>query len=253
MNEIERIRERYERRKRCNKEALYSCFEPGNLFLSHERQRKMLAMLKVQGCANLWQKRILEIGCGTGGCLRELVLWGANPDNLYGIDLLEDRIEEAHQINPNIHYTVGNAETLSFENNCFDIVLIATCFTSILAPEMKAQVAREALRVLREDGIVLWYDFRCNNPSNPDVRGIGRKEIIDLFGDNYFSFKSVTLAPPIARRLARVSWLACELLSKLPFLRTHYLVVVKKRASRDALLELAMAAHEITGAHTRNR
>ncbi len=79
----------------------------------------------------------LGIGCGAGGCLREHVVWGAEPDNLHGIDLLEDRIEEARQINLNIHYKVGNAETLSFENNCCDILLIATSLASILDPEMK--------------------------------------------------------------------------------------------------------------------
>ncbi len=62
----------------------------------------------------------LKIGYGAGGCLREQVVRGANPDN------------------PNIHYKVGNAETSSFENNCFDIVVIATSLASILDPEMKA-------------------------------------------------------------------------------------------------------------------
>ena len=38
-----------------------------------------------------------------------------------------------------------------------------------------------------------------------------------------------TLAPPIARRrLAPVSWLACSLLEALPFLRTHYVGVLRR-------------------------
>lgn len=42
--------------------------------------------------------------------------------------------------------------------------------------------------------------------------------------------RRVSLAPPIARALARWSWLACELLEKLPFLRTRYLAAIVKRS-----------------------
>lgn len=32
------------------------------------------------------------------------------------------------------------------------------------------------LIVLKNDGIVLWYDFRYNNPNNLDVKGIEKKK-----------------------------------------------------------------------------
>ena len=43
----------------------------------------------------------------------------------------------------------------------------------------------------------------------------------------YLYFNKVTLAPPIARKLAPISWLAYYLLEKIPFLQAHYLVVDK--------------------------
>ena len=52
----------------------------------------------------------------------------------------------------------------------------STCFTSILDQEMKKSIAREVLRVLKDEGIILWYDFRYNNPKNPDVKGIEKKK-----------------------------------------------------------------------------
>ncbi|MGH7968381.1 MAG: hypothetical protein ACREIC_06590, partial [Limisphaerales bacterium] len=67
-----------------------------------------------------------------------------------------------------------------------------------------------------------------DNPRNPDVKGIKKKEIRQLFGDCTCDFTLVTLAPPITRLLAPISWLGCEVLSKMPFLNTHYLVVVRK-------------------------
>lgn len=154
-----------------------------------------------------------------GGWLRNFIQWGAKPENLYGIDLLEKRIDFGRKINPNIN----------FGSRSFDLVIVATCFTSILDMEMKKDIAREIIRVLKDDGIVLWYDFRYNNPWNPDVKGVNKKEIIELFGDCDYYFSSVTLAPPIARAIAPVSRLICEVLVKIPFLRTHYLAVIKKK------------------------
>ena len=84
------------------------------------------------------------------------------------------------------------------------------------------------LRVLKADGIILWYDYHMNNPKNPDTKGLRRKEIEGLFPDCIFDFHRVTLAPPIARLIAPWSFLVCYLLEFIPWLRTHYLVVIKK-------------------------
>lgn len=108
--------------------------------------------------------------------MRDFIQWGARPENLYGIDLLEDRIKKAKEINPNINFICGNAKNLDFPDKNFDIVLQSTCFTSILDQEMKKSIAREVLRVLKDEGIILWYDFRYNNPKNPDVKGIEKKK-----------------------------------------------------------------------------
>ena len=36
---------------------------------------------------------------------------------------------------------------------------------------MKQAVAEEMLRVLKPQGLILWYDYHVNNPWNKDVRG----------------------------------------------------------------------------------
>jgi hypothetical protein len=43
---------------------------------------------------------------------------------------------------------------------------------------MKEMLAREMLRVLKEDGLILWNDIHVNNPGNADVGGIGKQEIV---------------------------------------------------------------------------
>ncbi|NLG19705.1 MAG: class I SAM-dependent methyltransferase, partial [Fibrobacter sp.] len=95
MEETEAIRQRYERRKQLPENTRYSYFNKGNLFIVQEKQRKLLDLLHRQGFRSLKEMKILEVGCGNGGWLRDFVQWGAHSENLYGIDLLKDRIEEA--------------------------------------------------------------------------------------------------------------------------------------------------------------
>jgi hypothetical protein len=73
----------------------------------------------------------------------------------------------------------------------------------------------------------LSYDFWLN-PTNRQTRGIRPSEIRRLFPGAHLEFYRITLAPPIARRLAPCSWLLCCLLERLQAFNTHYLVAIKK-------------------------
>ena len=86
------------------------------------------------------------------------------------------------------------------------------------------------MRVVKPTGTILWFDFRVNNPRNPNVRGIGASEIRSLFPGCGVRLRSVTLAPPIARFVVPKSWIAACMLEKIPFLRTHYLGLIRKPA-----------------------
>lgn len=225
-HEAQRIKEAYARRQN---DTRYSLFNPGALFMLQEVERKLLALLRRQQVQPLATKKILEIGCGTGYWLREFIRWGALPANLHGIDLLVDDVATAQVLcPPGVHIACGNAAQLPFPEAIFDLILQATVFTSVLDPGMKRQLAAEMLRVLKRGGLVLWYDYHVNNPRNPDVRGVKREEILRLFPGCHVALHPVTLAPPIVRTLAPYSWLLCALLSKIPWLCTHYLGVIRK-------------------------
>lgn len=229
MNETERIKSAYARRDAAGKSALYSHFDVAALYTAQQREAAVLAVLKRAGVKGLASLKMLDLGCGTGGVLRDFIRYGAAPENCVGVDLLLDRIEAAKKLSPNIDFRVSNAEALPFGNEEFDLVLCFTVFSSILDPGMKRNVSSEILRVLSRDGFVLWYDYHMDNPSNPDVGGVKKEEIIDLFQGCEINLTRVTLAPPIARAIAPHSVILCRLLEKLPFLRTHYLGVIKKR------------------------
>ena len=229
MSEIERIKSVYEKRKRTIIDDRYSYFNIANLYNIQQREKEILKLLDRHRMNPLADKKILDVGCGKGGLLRSLIEYGALPQNVYGIDLLPDRIEHARKISPNIDFRCGNAEELPYQGETFDMVTQFTVFTSVLDHQVKEKIAREMIRVLKAEGVILWFDYHMNNPQNSDVRGVRKKEIVQLFPDCDYDFRRVTLAPPLARRIAPYSWLLCYLLAKVPLLRTHYLAVIKKK------------------------
>ena len=186
-------------------------------------------MLSGHGVGSLEGKKVLEIGCGTGYWLRAFLEWGALPENVFGIDLLPERVEQARKLCPHgVYWECGNAASLRFPDGSFDLVMQSVVFSSILDPEMRQQIAGEMLRVLKRGGLALWYDFFVNNPRNPDVRGIRSNEIRKLFPGCQIYLRRITLAPPIGRLVGRYSPLAYMLLSHSKILCTHYLGLIKK-------------------------
>jgi len=83
---------------------------------------------------------------------------------------------------------------------------------------------QKILRVLKANGII-------GKPTNPDVKGVGKREIKRLFPNCSFDFHKVTLVLLIARLIAPWSFLLCYFLELIPWLRTHYLAVIKKYKS----------------------
>lgn len=228
MSELERVRAYYERRGGEVSPETYSYSNPGMLFMLQERQRAVLATLRRYGLLPLAERRVLDVGCGSGGDLRDLVQWGADPRRLVGLDLMADRLRGAVARSPHLHWLRGDAARLPFADASFDLVSQATLFTSILDAAVRSAIATEMRRVVRPGGLILWYDFWASNPSNRNARGIGGGEIRRLFPDCRIRLQRLTLAPPLARILAPRSLLACQLLAKLPLLRTHYLAAIER-------------------------
>jgi SAM-dependent methyltransferase len=186
-------------------------------------------MLRRHHLMPLAERRVLDVGCGDGSVLRDLVRYGASPRYLEGVDLLPERIRRARELSPGIRFSVGDAQALPYPDGAFDLTLAFTLLSSVIDGGGRRRVAEEAMRVLRPGGALLLYDFWLN-PGNPDVRPLRAGEIRRLFSGHEIDLRRVTLAPPITRAVARWSWLLCEVLEKVPVLRTHYLAAVIKRS-----------------------
>jgi ubiquinone/menaquinone biosynthesis C-methylase UbiE len=217
------VREAYERREHNVPAVRYSRLKQDSLLRIQELERRILQLLGNKDILELSQKRILEVGCGDGAWLRFLIQCGASPENLFGVDLLPNRIKDARKKCPeSMVLSCEDASQLSFADESFDLLLAMTVFTSILDENMRAQLAQEMLRVLRRGGSILWYDFHVNNPRNSDVRRVTDYEIKNLFRGCKVELCRITLAPPIGRAIGRTPILYW-LLSTVHPLCTHYL------------------------------
>jgi ubiquinone/menaquinone biosynthesis C-methylase UbiE len=161
--------------------------------------------------------------------LRSFILWGARPQDLFGVDLIEERILRGKQLLPTgATLRCGDAVKLDFKDESFDLVAQFTMFTSIFSIEVKRRIASEMLRVLKPGRHIVWYDFFVNNPFNAAVRGIRKGEIENLFAGCPIYFERLTMAAPLARGLGRISPMLCELLLRIGPFSTHYLAFIEK-------------------------
>ena len=225
-NDLKRLKNEYaDRAKRLSRNNLYALDNVSNMFIHLQRQRDTIRLLSKNDIFPLTGKRIFEIGCGNGGVLREYLYYGASSKNLCGIELIEERAETAIAgLGKGI--VLGDAQHLPAGYHSQDLVLQYTVFTSILDENIKKNIAKEMLRILKPNGVIIWYDFWLN-PTNPQTKGINKPEIKGLFPDCSFEFRKITLAPPIARRIVPVSWILASILEKINIFNSHYLVLIR--------------------------
>lgn len=226
MTEPEAVAERFARRRACDR---YSPLRPEVRRLLQERQRALLALMAGAGIDRVDTLRLVEVGCGSGGNLLEMLSLGFEPDHLQGIELLPERFEQARARLPAaLRLIQGDAARADIAPASLDLVLQCTVFSSLLDDTFQQQLADAMWRWLRPGGAVIWYDFTVDNPRNRDVRGVPLARVRQLFPQGRVKSRRVTLAPPLARAACRVHPGLHDALNLLPLLRTHVLAWVSK-------------------------
>ncbi len=224
--ESERLLREHRRREAEIPADRYAPWQPAEAFMVAGRRRLATYLLRRAGVFPGKETPCLEVGYGRLGWLGDLISWGVREPKLAGIELDPARAAEARDRLPAAELKVGDARDLPWADGAFRLVIASTVFTSVLDDDLRRRLAAEIIRVLSPGGGLLWYDFRTDNPRNPNVRGIGRRELRALFPELAGEVRSATLAPPLARLIApRSHWLATTL-EILPFLRTHLVAVL---------------------------
>lgn len=127
----------------------YDSIASGYDELYGEEQLKKLRFA-VENGLRVYGKKVIDVGCGTGLIIEELLRLGAA--EVTGIDLSEGMIEIAKKRlrnNSKVRLMVGNALALPFEDRSFDLCVSFTVLQDVPKEYWKAFVG-ECLRVSTE-------------------------------------------------------------------------------------------------------
>jgi SAM-dependent methyltransferase len=115
---------------------------------------------------------LLDLGCGIGRFTFRLA---GLCKEIYGVDGSEEAIKICHkkiehdQLS-NVRFSVMDVRNLKFEDETFDLVLSVTCLQCITDEAGLIKAVREALRVTKTGGKLLWLE--CTSDKRNDQYNI---------------------------------------------------------------------------------
>jgi len=162
--------------------------------------------------------RVLDAGCGTGWWLASLARDGHPSDRLWGVDRDPGRIAAARDRAPGATVELGDLLALPYADATFDVVLLMTVLSSVGPAARVRGALAELRRVTAPGGVAIVFEPRVPTPGNRSTRLIRSRAVAAAYGPRT-GVRSVTLLPPLARRLPSAE--AYARWARLPLLRTH--------------------------------
>jgi SAM-dependent methyltransferase len=191
----------------------WSLENPGNRAILEERNE----ILSHSGPAaeTALQPRVLDLGCGAAS-----IVPGVEGSMLIGIDLLLERLVDDNH-GDYVGLVNGDGCQLPFANESLDVILLFTVLSSVVALDARESIAAEAARTLRSGGRVIWYDMRYRSPGNRAMAPVSRRSLKRLFPSFRHELRSLTVLPPVARKLGSRTSTIYPMLTRVPFMRSH--------------------------------
>ena len=186
---------------------------PGNAAIREE-----LASALLGAASPVLGRELLDAGCGTGWLLERLV---ADGRHAHGVDRDRERVAAAARRAPAAQVVEGDVCALPFDDGRFGAVFLVTVLSSLGSREAVGAAVREAWRVLEPGGRLIVWDARVPTP-NRATRLVRVGDISRTLGRRPTAERTLTVAPPLARRLA-ARWY--PRLASVPLLRSHRLAV----------------------------
>jgi SAM-dependent methyltransferase len=206
------------------KRRAWDIANPGNLAIREElvRAASDAAREALRGGDEL-----LDAGCGMGWWLARLSAEGIAPDRLHGVDLRERAVAAAARAAPGGSVRLADLRDLPYENGRFAAVFVFTVLSSLEDRAAVDRAVRECWRVLAPGGRLIVWEPRVPTPLNRSTSLIRRSDLSTPTGA-VPAVRSLTLAPPLARRLGSLTGRWYPRLASVPLLRTHRLLVLER-------------------------
>lgn len=203
---------------------------PGN---RAARAELLAALLEAAGPWLGGEQALLDCGCGSGWLLAELVAAGVASQRLHGVDTDPARVATASRRVPGAEIGAADAAELPYPDSSFGVVFHIVSLSSMGSPQSLRAILAETRRVLAPGGALVVYEPRLPNPLNRSTRRLRRGDLGSAGLPVTWS-RSLTLLPPLGRRLGRLTPLLHPRLSRVPALRSHRLLVHSDRAGDRA-------------------
>jgi ubiquinone/menaquinone biosynthesis C-methylase UbiE len=177
---------------------------PGVLFQLMALQKALIGALRILPIDKNW--KVLDVGCGSGASLLPFLGFGFKPAQLYGIDIIPGRIQQAEERLPNSHFVCADASAMDYPSAEFDIVTESALFTSLVDDCAAQAVADEILRVVKPKGYIILIDWRYSF-GQAKYRSLSKRRINKLFKarieTTILCSKNAALIQPIGRFASR--------------------------------------------------
>jgi ubiquinone/menaquinone biosynthesis C-methylase UbiE len=118
-------------------------------------------------------KKVLDIGAGTGRLSLKLAQAGAE---VTALDVSEKMLDELTRKNKKIKTVIGDAESLPFENETFDLATAAFLIVHLKDP---TRFFDEVYRVLKNEGLFLVTNINQKDP--PKIKAHDHDFVIESF------------------------------------------------------------------------
>ena len=115
-DEAARIRDAYARQRPRWGQTQYRGWMPGTLFMAQERERVTLDLLRRHGAFSPPRQAHSRCRVWRRKAAAAISSYGARPENLFGVDLLEDEVNVARELAPGLRLEVSHARQLPFED-----------------------------------------------------------------------------------------------------------------------------------------